>query len=105
MRRSAKKLFDVSTTKKFLSSYKLQHGKLISPLLSFYPELGLVFEQVHRFVQYTPESCINNFVQLAVDVRRQGDANPNSNAIADTMRQLAKISPMTIKKRIAFKIH
>ena len=41
------------------------------------------------FVDYTPENCFNGFVQSAVDARRQGDENPNSNVVAETMKLLA----------------
>ena len=33
--------------------------------------------------------CFNNFVQSAVDARREGDENPNSSVVAETMKLLA----------------
>ena len=58
----------------------------------FYSKLGLVFKKIHRFVQYTPRKCFNNFVQPALDARRQGDENPNSSVVAETMKLLANSS-------------
>ena len=45
-----------------ISSYSLENGTLISPLLLFYLSLGLVCKKIHRFVQYTPKKCFNKFV-------------------------------------------
>ena len=61
-------------------------------MLLFYLKLGLVCKKIHRFVQYTPRKCFNNFVQSAVDARRQGDENPNSSVVAETMKLLANSS-------------
>ena len=47
---------------------------------------------IHRFVEYTPKKCFNNFVQAAVDARRKGDENPNSSVVAETMKLLANSS-------------
>ena len=55
-------------------------------------KLGLVCKKVHRFVEYTPRKCFNHFVQSAVDARRQGDENPISTVVADTMKLLANSS-------------
>ena len=54
-----------------ISSFFLTNGTIITPLLLFYLQLGLVCKKIHRFVQYTPRNCFNNFVQSAVDARRQ----------------------------------
>ena len=75
-----------------ISRFTLQNGTLITPLLLFYLQLGLVCTKIHRFVEYTPKKCFNSFVQSAVDARRQGDANPNSSVVAETMKLLANSS-------------
>ena len=46
-------------------------------------------KKIYRFVQYTPRKCFNNFVQSAVDARRQGDENSNSTVVAENMKLLA----------------
>ena len=62
------------------------------PLLIFYLYLRLDCTKIHQFVQYTPKKCFNSFVQSAVNAGRQGDENPNSSVVAETMKLLANIS-------------
>ena len=78
--------------KMLISSFTLQNGTLVTPLLLFYLQLGLVCTKRHRFVDYTPKKCLNSFVQSAVDARRQGDENPFSSVVAETMKLLANSS-------------
>ena len=59
----------------------------------FYLKLGLACIKIHRFVQYTPRKCfIDNFVQAAVNARRQRDKNPNWSVVAEIMKLLANSS-------------
>ena len=44
--------------------------------------------KIYSFVQYTPRKCFNNFVKSVVDARRQGDENPLSGVVAETMKLL-----------------
>ena len=74
------------------SSFTLQNGTLITPLLLYYLKLGLVCTKIHRFVEYTPKNCFNSFVQSTVETRRQSDKNPNSNVVADTKKLPANSS-------------
>ena len=74
------------------SSYFLGNGTLITPLLLFYLELGLVCKNIYRFVEYTPVECFKKFVQSAVHARRERDENPNSTVVAETMKLLANSS-------------
>ena len=75
-----------------ISSSTLQNGTLITPLLLFYLQLGLVVTKIHHFVEYIPKKCFNSFVQSAVDARRKGDDNPNSSVVAETRKLLANSS-------------
>ena len=43
-------------------------------------------------MQYTPMKCFNNCVQSALNTRREGDKNPNSSVVAETMELLANSS-------------
>ena len=74
--------------KMLISSFTLQNGTLITNLLLFDLQLELVVTKTHRFVEYTPQKCFNSFVQSAMDARRQGDENPNSSVIVETMKLL-----------------
>ena len=78
--------------KSLITSFRLQNGTLITPLLLFYLQSVLVCIKVHRFVEYTPRNCFNSFVQSAVDARRQSGENPNSSVVAETMKLLANSS-------------
>ena len=59
---------------------------------SIFLELGLVCKKIYRVVEYTPVKCFNIFVQSAVNARREGDENPNSNVGAETMKLVANSS-------------
>ena len=78
--------------KMLISSFTKQNGTLITPLSLFYLQSGLAVTKIHRFVEYIPTKCFNSFVQPTVNARRQGDENPNSSVVAETMRLLAKNS-------------
>ena len=75
-----------------ISSFILTNGTIITPLLLSYLKLGLVCKKIQQFVQYTPRKCFNNFVQSAVDAGRQGDENPTSGVVPETMKLLANSS-------------
>ena len=93
MREYAEKENNMAKPRRMLiSSFNLTNGTIITPLLLFCLKLSLVCKKIHRFVQYTPRKCFNNFVQSAVDARRQGDDNPNSSVVAETMKLLANSS-------------
>ena len=87
-----KKNILVQPRRMLISSFILTNGTIITPLLLFYLKLGLVCKKDHRFVHYTPRKCFDNFVQSAVDTRRQGDKVPNSSVVAETMKLLANSS-------------
>ena len=78
--------------KMLISSFTLQNGTLITPLLLFYLQFGLVCTKIHRFVECTPKKCFKSFVQSAVNARRQGDENPNVSVVTETMKFLANSS-------------
>ena len=75
-----------------ISSFKLENGTVITPLFNFYMELGLQCTKIYQFVQYSPRNCFNNFVQSVVDARREGDENPLSGVVAETMKFLGNSS-------------
>ena len=87
-----KKNIMVQSKRMLISSFILRNGTLITPLLLFYLQIGLVCEKIHRFVQYTPRICSGNFIQSAVDARRQRGEYPNSSLVAETMQLLANSS-------------
>ena len=78
--------------KKIVSSFKLLNGTLITHLLLFYLEMGLPCTKIYRLDEYTTKKCFNKFLQSAVLLRRQGDENPNSILVNETMKLLASSS-------------
>ena len=78
--------------KMLISSYFLENGTLITPLLLLYLELGLVCTKIYRFVEYIPVKCFNKFVQSVANARREGDENPNSSVVAETLKLLVNSS-------------
>ena len=68
-----------------ISSYFMENGTIITPLLLFYLDLGLACKKIYRSVQYTPMKCLNNFVQSAAIARREGDEKLNSCVLEKTM--------------------
>ena len=75
-----------------ISSYFLENGTLITLLLLFYLDLGLVCKKNYRFVEYIPFKCFNKFVQSAVIARKEKDKKPNSSVVGETMKLLANSS-------------
>ena len=58
---------------------------------SFLPGLAAGLQK-SRPVFYTPLKCFNNFVQSAVNGRKEGDENPKSSVVAEIMKLLANSS-------------
>ena len=75
-----------------ISSFHLSKGPLITPLLQFYLEKGLVVSNVTWFIEYTPRKCFKSFVDTVVEARREGDKNKNSSVVAETMKLIANSS-------------
>ena len=84
-----KQIFIVQPRGMLISSFILTNGTIITPLFLFFLKFGLVCKKIHRFVQCNPRKCSDNFVQSAVDARRQGDEHPISSVVAETMKLLA----------------
>ena len=78
--------------KMLISRYFLENGTLITPLLLFDLDLGLVCKRNDRFVECITVKCFNKFLQSAVNARREGDENPNSSVVAETIKLLANSS-------------
>ena len=74
------------------SSFELINGTTITALILFYLNLRLKCTKNCRFNEYTPAKCFNTSVQTGVNARRQGDENPNSSFVAETMKLLANSS-------------
>ena len=74
-----------------ISSFYLQRGPLITPLLQCYLEKDLVLNQVYLFVQYTPEKGFESFVNSVVEAQ-EGDKNTSSSVVAETIKLIGNSS-------------
>ena len=74
------------------SSFHVESGTIITPVLLHYLHLGFECTKIYQLVQYTPKKCFNSFVLSAVNARRQRDENLNSSVVAETMKLLANNS-------------
>lgn len=59
---------------------------LATPLLQWYLNHGLMVTKIYQVVEFQEQRCFRNFVQEVSDARRQGDADPDTAIIADTMK-------------------
>ena len=75
-----------------ISSFNLENGTIITPLLNFYISLCLKCTRIYGFVQHTPRKFFNTFVQSVVGARRGGEKNLDSSVVAETMKLLGKSS-------------
>ena len=78
--------------KMLISSFKLERGPVITPLLLFYLEKGVILKDVYWFLQYTPRRSFETFVQNVFDARRDGDQNKESTVVAETMKLIGNSS-------------
>ena len=75
-----------------ISSSKLENETVITPLFKFSLELGLQSLKIYRFVQYSHQKFFKNFLQLVVITCREGDENPLSGIVAETVKYLGNSS-------------
>ena len=78
--------------KMLISSFKLEREPIITPLLLFYLEKGVILRDVFWFLQYTPRRCFQSLVQNVVDARREGDRNKESTVVAEAMKLIGNSS-------------
>ena len=75
-----------------ISSFCPQRAPVVTPLLEFYLERGLVLNQVYWFIQYTHEKCFESFVNSVVETRWEGDKSTFSSVVAETMKLIGNSS-------------
>ena len=79
----------MSTPRRMLvASYRGDKILLITPLLKWYLEHGLVVDHVYEIVEYERNACFQHFGESVSKARRAGDTDPNKAIIADTMKLL-----------------
>jgi G:T-mismatch repair DNA endonuclease (very short patch repair protein) len=57
---------------------------IVTPLLKWYLEHGMVVTKIYQVVEFTPHRCFQEFVKEVSDGRPLGDAHPDKAIIGDT---------------------
>ena len=59
---------------------------LITPLLKWYLDHGLVVTEIYEVIEYTPNRCFQTFADNVSNARRAGDIDPSKAIIAETSK-------------------
>jgi hypothetical protein len=59
---------------------------LTTPLLRWYIKHGLKVTKVYEVIEYTPKNCFTGFADEVSNARREGDRDPSTAVIAETMK-------------------
>ena len=74
-------------TRLLISSYKQDNVLLITPLLRYYLEQGLVVTKIHYTVHFPEHKpCFKVFADKVTDARRRGDLDPESDILANSFK-------------------
>ena len=72
-----------------ISSYHGHEVLLITPLLRWYIEHGLVVTKVHMTLEWEPRRCFEHLAQNMADSRRQADVDPNWKLMGNACKLIA----------------
>ena len=91
-----------------------QHHFIITPLLKFYLEHGLIVDHIHQVIEYTPQACFQGFCDNVIYHRQLADDNPQqaivgelhkligNSAYGRTLMQSEKFTNTTYGNRLKF---
>ena len=65
---------------------KAEQMLLATPLLRWYLKHGLRVTKIYQVVEFQHHRCFKGFVEEVSNARREGDKNPDTGIIADTMK-------------------
>jgi hypothetical protein len=71
-----------------ISGLKAEKILLISSLLKWYIDHGLIVTKIYQVVEYNPIRCFTSFVSQVTEARRDGDVDKSKLILADTMKLL-----------------
>ncbi|XP_068699900.1 uncharacterized protein [Montipora foliosa] len=81
--------------KMLVGSFFAKKIGLITPLLEYYLEKGLIVTRIYSAIQYTPKVCFYKFADEVSTMRRAGDAaQPNEDGSVSDEKILAETSKM-----------
>lgn len=75
-----------SPQKSLIGSYFGEKVLVLSTLLKWYLEKGLVISKIYQIVQFTPFSCFSHFGEAVCDARRAGDIDSSKKLISETAK-------------------
>ena len=65
-----------------------RHILIATPLLKWYMDHGIVVSTIYIVIKLIPSTCFDQFTENVSGARRQGDIDPYTSVIADTMELL-----------------
>ena len=74
--------------KTLVGSYFGKNMILITPLLQWYLQHGLVITDIQQVIEYQPQRCFKTFGETVSEARRKGDEDPSKSILADTFKLL-----------------
>ena len=74
--------------KTLVASYFANNIVLITPLLKWYMEHGLVVSNISIVLEYCPKPCFKEFGERVSEARRSGDSDPSKHIVAETFKLL-----------------
>ena len=69
-----------------IGSYAGYKILLITPLLQWYLNHGLIVTKIYEVIEYEPKTCFKQFGDNVSNARRKGDADPDQEILASTMK-------------------
>ena len=79
----------MKSRRSLISSYHGREVLLITPLLRWYIEHGLVVTKVHMTLEWEPRRCFEHLAQNMANSRRQADVDPNWKLMGDACKLIA----------------
>ena len=73
-------------TKYLIGSMFAEKILLITPLLKWYIDHGVVVSKIHQVIEFKPARAFQSFEERVTNDRRAGDRDPAYGAVADTSK-------------------
>jgi hypothetical protein len=75
-----------------IASYFAKKILLATPLVKWYLDNGLIITHVYEIIQYKPDKCFKDWVNMVTDGRRLGDVDVTKKIIADLFKLIGNSS-------------
>ena len=91
-----------------IGSFHATKMMMITPLLRWYLERGLVITKVYQVIQYKSSACFRNFMEQVTDARRAADKDPNQSILASAFKLLVStifLSVFLKRRSVVYALH